>query len=180
MFDKSKTGALTFTDYVRGINTLVHGDVELKCAGMAIFVDFLFSTDISDPVAFQLVDKDRANKITLEQCVQGCELAYRMCQHELVSKRELSPRPERKENKWILLDWKNKSVEESFRLPFTDQHIAASFAQVSCGENNINLEQFVKVFVPLNSVQPLPAPGAASNNSSGANKKSFMTLIKFN
>ncbi len=37
MFDKSKTGALTFTDYVRGINTLVHGDVELKCAGMSIF-----------------------------------------------------------------------------------------------------------------------------------------------
>ncbi len=33
MFDKSKSGALTFTDYIRGINSVVHGELELKCAG---------------------------------------------------------------------------------------------------------------------------------------------------
>jgi Ca2+-binding EF-hand superfamily protein len=163
MFDKSKHGALTFTDYIRGINGVVHGEVELKCA-----------------VAFQLVDKEHANKIGAEQCVQGCELAYRMCQHELVAKREQSPRPERKENKWILLDWKNKQTEEPFKLPFTEQHVTAAFAQVSGGASTIDLAQFVKLFVPLNTVLPLPAPGAAASTSSSANKKTFMTLIKFN
>lgn len=137
------------------------------------------STDLA-PVAFQLVDKEHASKIGVEQCVQGCELAYRMCQHELVAKRELSPRPERKENKWILLDWKNKSPEESFKLPFTEQHVTTAFNQVSGGQGTIDLAQFVKLFVPLNSVLPLPAPGAAASTSSSANKKTFMTLIKFN
>jgi hypothetical protein len=131
-------------------------------------------------VAFQLVDKEHANKIGAEQCVQGCELAYRMCQHELVAKREQSPRPERKENKWILLDWKNKQTEEPFKLPFTEQHVTAAFAQVSGGASTIDLAQFVKLFVPLNTVLPLPAPGAAASTSSSANKKTFMTLIKFN
>lgn len=36
MFDKSKHGALTFTDYIRGINGVVHGEVELKCAGTCL------------------------------------------------------------------------------------------------------------------------------------------------
>lgn len=127
------------------------------------------------PVAFQLVDKEHVERLRVEQCVQGCELAYRMCQHELVAKRDLSPRPERKENKWILLDWKHAPSEEPFKLPYTEQHVSAAFAQLSGGADTIDLAQFVKLFVPLNTVLPLPAPGAPS-----ANKKTFMTLIKFN
>lgn len=112
--------------------------------------------------------------------MQSCELAYRMCQHELVTKRELSPRPERKENKWILLDLGKNKTEEPFKLPFTEQHVTAAFQHVSGGQSTIDLAQFVKLFEPLNSVLPLPAPGAAASTNSSANKKTFMTLIKFN